>query len=106
MANFDFKYDERLDLHLPVLHKPWEELSEKEQEEVLYRWEQIRSQIPERIKALEKKIKQLETQLQTEDDYQIFCKLSERITELASRLIDLNVWFRTHEEITAKKAHQ
>ena len=106
MANYYFKYNERLDIHLPVFNKPWEELSEKEQQEVLYRWEQIRSLIPDRIKELENKIKQLEKHLQIEDDYQLFCQLSAEITELASRVIDLNLWFRTHEEITAKKLHQ
>lgn len=102
MENYRFEYDERLTIEIPILYKAWEELSYDEQKEILYRWEHVRATIPDQIKLLEQEVHELEKKLQIEDNQENFLALSKRITELASQIIDLNLWFRTHEDITAK----
>lgn len=102
VKNYTFVYDERLTIEIPYLNTAWEELSIDEQKEILFRWEHIRATIPDQIKRLEIEVHALEKRLQIEDNQEQFIALSKRITELASQIIDLNLWFRTHEDITAK----
>lgn len=106
LRRYYFEYDQRLGIDIPMFNIPWEELTKQEQQHILYHWEQVRSTIPDKIKALEREIKRRELQLQIEDDFPTFCRLSAEITDLASKIIDLNLWFRTHDEITADKVHQ
>jgi hypothetical protein len=105
LKKYDFKYNERLEINTPYMYVDWEQLTQEEQYQVIYRWEKVRSQIPDRIKYLEKMIQERELKLQIEDDFQSFCQLSKEISDLASRVIDLNLWFRTQEESTADKVH-
>jgi hypothetical protein len=105
LQKYVFQYDKRLGIELPVFYSAWEELTQEEQYTVLYRWEKVRSQIPDRIKELEKMIHERELQLQIEDHFSTFCRLSGEISDFASRIIDLNLWFRTQEEVTSGKVH-
>lgn len=106
MAKYYFKYNKRLGIEIPIFNISWEELNQDEQKQILYRWEHVRSGIPDRIKELETEIHKRELQLQIEDNFQTFCQLSEEIADMASKVIDLNLWFRTHEDITPEKVHQ
>lgn len=105
MEKYTFEYNERLGIDIPIFYTKWEHFSQDEQYQIIYRWETVRAQIPDRIKELEKMIHKRELQLQIEDDFSSFCQLSREISDLASRVIDLNLWFRTQEEATMGKAH-
>jgi hypothetical protein len=105
VRKYEFRYDERLEIEIPYMYADWEQFTQEEQYQIIYRWEKIRSQIPDRIKYLEKMIQERELKLQIEDDFQSFCQLSSEISDLASRIIDLNLWFRTQEEVTVGKVH-
>ncbi|WP_025028312.1 hypothetical protein [Caldalkalibacillus mannanilyticus] len=103
--NVEFIYNERLGIELPTFNTDWELLTPEEQHQVIFKWETIRATIPDRIAALERMIAEREGQLQVEDNFPIFCRLSAEISDYASRVIDLNLWFRTQEEATSTKVH-
>lgn len=105
MEKYRFQYNDRLKIELPTFYVEWEELSTKEQYEVIRRWEQTRAQIPDLIKEFERMVQERELQLQIEDDNPTFIQLSKEITDYASRIIDLNLWFRTDEEVASSKIH-
>jgi hypothetical protein len=105
LRKFEFRYNERLGIEVPYMYTDWEQFTQEEQYQIIYHWEKIRSEIPDRIKHLEKMIHERELKLQIEDDFRSFCQLSGEISDLASRIIDLNLWFRTQEEVTANKVH-
>lgn len=90
-----FRYDERLGIPLPRLAKEWEDYSQDEQFAVLREWEEIRGRIPDRILAFERRITELQDRLGREDSFEESCRLNGAISELASRINDLNIWFRT-----------
>lgn len=90
-----FRYDERLGLPLPRLAKDWEQYPEEEQFEILREWEEIRGRIPDRIQAFERTISELQDRMGREDCFEECCRVNHEISELASRINDLNIWFRT-----------
>ncbi|KAB7705905.1 hypothetical protein F9802_12615 [Bacillus aerolatus] len=90
-----FQLNERLGIPLPHLEKEWSLYSATEQEELLHEWETIRGRIPDRIKELEFKINDRQARLDQEDDFPLSCRLNEEISELASIINDLWLWFRT-----------
>jgi len=92
-----FVYDERLKLLLPNLDKPLDQYDVCIQEEMLFKWEQIRGTIPDRIKQLEKQIMEKQNQLEEEENFDITCKLNTEIAELASIINDLWIWYRVTE---------
>jgi hypothetical protein len=105
LRKYEFRYNERLGIEVPYIYADWEQFTQEEQYQIIYRWEKVRSEIPDHIKYLEKMIHERELKLQIEDDFQFFCQLSAEISDLASRIIDLNLWFRTQEEVTTSKGH-
>lgn len=100
-----FQYDKRLGISVPVLDKEWEKYTIEEQNEILKQWEYYRSDIPERIRELEKEIFQKLQALGNEDDFKRSCELNDEISELASTINDLNIWYRIQQE-TDTKVHQ
>ena len=80
----------------------WEQYSEEEQAEILFRWEEIRGAIPDRIKALEMEINEKQERLGNEDDFIASCRLNAEIAELASVINDLHLWFRANQEMEGK----
>lgn len=100
---FTFFRDERLQIEIPVLELHWEELTIEEQENLLHRWEQIRSTIPDRIIELERLIMQKQHQLSNEENFDQSCYLNSQIAELASIINDLWLWYRKNMLITANK---
>lgn len=103
--NYHFEKLTRLGIQVPVLHKNWEEIEKLEQEKILVTWEAIKGTIPDRIFEMEEVINFKQAQLGNEDNFEKSCLLNSEISELASRINDLWIWFRTGEEIRGEKAH-
>ncbi|WP_377888169.1 hypothetical protein [Alkalihalobacillus sp. R86527] len=99
---FTFYRDDRLQIDIPVLELFWEDLSLDKQEELLHRWEQIRSTIPDRIIELEKIIMDKQFQLSDEENFENSCYLNSQIAELASIINDLWLWYRKSLLITSR----
>lgn len=99
---FEFIHDERLGIPLPVLHEDWEALTERERSELLHDWEQIRGRIPDRIFQLERSIIEKQNRLNAEDDFPASCRLNTEISELASCINDLHLWFRANQDVSVR----
>ncbi|MCR8843404.1 hypothetical protein NQ117_06890 [Paenibacillus sp. SC116] len=102
MKRFRFDWDERLQIHTPVLLCEWEHLSAQEQYKLLMQWEIIRGRIPDRIFALERVIMVKQQALYEEDCFEASCRLNSEIAELASAINDLHIWYRTQQDADAK----
>lgn len=66
-------------------------------------WEQVRGNIPERIKEVETLINQKQYQLFEEEDFNISCIINSEIAELASVINDLWLLYRMVEWISQSK---
>ncbi|MDQ0255028.1 DNA repair exonuclease SbcCD ATPase subunit [Evansella vedderi] len=97
-----FNYNSRLGISVPELDVEWEYLSPETQAHILEKWEEIRGDIPDRIKELEVKINYLQEQLNEEDEFYQSCKINSQIAELASIINDLWIWYRTGEHVEVK----
>jgi hypothetical protein len=106
METYSFEYNERLNIELPQLHLEWSAYSELERVDIVTRWEQIRGTIPERIKQFECMINVKQEQLNKENHFPTSCAINWEIAELASRINDLHLWFRTNQEIEDQKSHR
>ncbi|MNG36924.1 hypothetical protein D3C84_1241180 [compost metagenome] len=51
------------------------------------------------MKRLEEHIKASQLKLDVEDDFATSCELNSEIAELASRINDLHIWFRTQQDV-------
>lgn len=100
-----FTYSIRLGIDLPVLAKDWASYTLEEREMIITNWEQIRGQIPNRIKAFEAIIEEKQQQLNHEPDFAVCCALNAEIAEYASRINDLHIWFRLNENVSVNKNH-
>lgn len=94
-----FIYSERLGISIPGLENDWDELSLDKQAALLEQWEMIRGVIPDRVIRLEEQIKVKQAQLFEEDDFAASCRLNGDIADLASRINDLHIWFRTQQDL-------
>ncbi|MEI7026827.1 hypothetical protein WBG83_14115 [Paenibacillus sp. y28] len=103
--NYTFQYNERLGIRLPVLHQEWELIPLDQQSRLLHEWEVVRGAIPDRIKAIEMVIVQKQNQLNVEDNFAVSCRLNYEISEMASVITDLHLWYRVDQDI-AEKSHQ
>ncbi|WP_077619073.1 hypothetical protein [Bacillus sinesaloumensis] len=104
MGDF-FHFDERLGIFLPSLEKEWDEYTEETQNHILYQWEQFRGHIPDRIAEIETIINEKQEQLGNELNFIRSCELNNEISECASVINDLWIWYRTNQGIS-KKMHQ
>ncbi|OPA81123.1 hypothetical protein BVG16_01935 [Paenibacillus selenitireducens] len=100
MTNFEL--DERLGIHVPALQQEWDQFSTQERERILYKWEEIRGTIPNRIFDLEQMINYKQDQLFDEDDFEKSCQLNAEIAELASQINDLHIWYRVNQDVRSK----
>jgi len=105
MMSYQFHFDERLGIAIPLLEKEWGKYTHEEQEQILYEWEAHRSDIPGRIKELEKMIEKKQEMLNNEENFVLSCQLNDQISRLASTINDLNLWFRIQQD-THSKIHQ
>lgn len=100
-----FVFDHRLGIQVPHIEEAWELLNTDEQEAILLEWESIRESIPDRIKELEAKILDRQQQLDREEDFRRSCMLNTEISELASIINDLNLWYRIDQDVSESKIH-
>ncbi|GAA0333102.1 hypothetical protein GCM10008967_24780 [Bacillus carboniphilus] len=98
-----FKFDKRLGIDIPHLDKNWHQYAPHIQEDIIMHWEQTKGKIPDRIKSLEVCIDEKQNQLSEEDDFMKSCLLNEEISELASIINDLWIWYRTEGAVTNAK---
>jgi hypothetical protein len=104
IMNQFFTLDKRLGISVPVpeITEEWDKLSKQIQQDILLYWEESRGSIPDRIADLETIINQKQAQLSNENDFILSCKLNSEISELASIINDLWLWFRSNQTISAK----
>lgn len=100
-----FQMDDRLGIQLPFLDKDWHEYGLTEQEGIVAEWEIIRGHIPDRIKELEVSINSRQAQLDVEENFERSCELNSEISELASIINDLWIWYRTNQNVIEEKMH-
>jgi hypothetical protein len=103
MGNYAFRWNERLEIELPVLISDWEHYSAQERMNILEKWEIIRGSIPDRVFAFERLINLKQEQLNTEEDFEMSCRLNSDIADLASRINDLHIWYRINQEIDSRR---
>ncbi len=87
------------------MSKPWTAYSVHSQNRILAEWETIRGHIPDRISELENEINIKQEALNNEEDFNRSIELNYEISELASIINDLWIWFRTTQHITDTKIH-
>ncbi|MCV9888849.1 hypothetical protein [Metabacillus halosaccharovorans] len=100
-----FTYDQRLKIKVPQLTKSWTAYNLQTQNKILTEWERIRGSIPDRIGELEAEINNKQEALNIEEDFNRSCELNHEISELASIINDLWIWFRTTQRISNAKIH-
>lgn len=106
MKTYEFIFNERLQIALPHLHLKWDQYSEEERAEILKQWEDIRGRIPDQIKEFEAIINMKQDKLNKEDNFIQSCHLNTQISEVASKINDLHLWYRLNQEISTDKSHQ
>ncbi|WLR50215.1 hypothetical protein LC040_13140 [Bacillus tianshenii] len=97
-----FIYDERLGIELPMLEEEWSAYTEQTQQTILSHWEKVRGKIPDRIADIEVIINRKQAALNIEEDFDTSCRLNSEISDLASVINDLWIWYRTNEDVTEK----
>jgi SMC interacting uncharacterized protein involved in chromosome segregation len=100
-----FTYDPKLMIRLPKLNKEWDMYSVTIQNNILAEWEKIRGGIPDRIAELEDEINRKQAALNHEENFNHSCQLNEEISNLASIINDLWIWFRMTQTISSSKIH-
>jgi hypothetical protein len=100
-----FTYDPRLKINRPLLNKEWDMYSVRIQNSILAEWEKIRGGIPDRIAELEDKINHKQDALNHEENFKRSCQLNEEISDLASIINDLWIWFRMTQNVSSEKIH-
>jgi hypothetical protein len=89
-----FVMDERIGIEIPNLSIPFEQLPRAQQEEMLVKWEGIRSGIPDQIMKFERLIENLLEKVHHEEDWDVVAAHFEIISDYASRIAELNAWRR------------
>ena len=102
MTSISFIYDNRLGISVPHLGVSWNDLSPKIQAVIVERWERIRGHIPDRIYEVEEEINRLQQALYEEEDFEQSCIINSQISELASIINELWIWYRTVEDVNNK----
>ncbi len=101
-----FQYNERLGISIPILANEWSYYPLTERQTILHEWETIRGKIPDRIHELEAIINEKQSALDNEENFFISCQLNKEISELASIINDLWLWFRTTPDLHIKENQQ
>ncbi len=97
-----FTHNARLGIHIPAFAQEWDEYPKNTQQLILFQWEKIRGRIPDRIAELEELINHKQAQLNDEGNFIKSCELNSEISELASIINDLWLWYRTQQDISEK----
>ncbi|GGC93788.1 hypothetical protein GCM10007216_25670 [Thalassobacillus devorans] len=101
-----FTYDSRLGISVPELPRSFSSYSIEQQAIILAEWENHRGAIPDRVKELEREIDQCLYKLNREEDFEASCRLNNQISEFASTINDLWIWYRTNPHITSSKNNE
>lgn len=96
-----FRWDDRLSIHIPCLDREWDQYGYDEQSAIIAGWERTRGSIPDRIKQFEHRIKELLARLGEEDSFERSCRINDEISDYASRINDLQIWYRMDQDIDA-----
>lgn len=96
-----FRLNERLGIELPDFPISFEHMEPSIQAHVVAQWERIRARIPDQIMRFESDINQLLQQIDIEEDWDTIVRHFHTISDLASRISDLNHWRRIDPHITA-----
>lgn len=105
MEHVSFEFDNRLGIAVPQFVKPWEKLPYNQQIKVMLHWEKERGKIPDRISELEKEINVLQDLLYEESHFDTSCELNSNISNLASTINDLWLWYRAGENVEVRAHH-
>lgn len=103
--HYRFRYDERLGIRLPELDLEWDEYPESVRAEILLEWEIIRGSIPDRVKYFEEHIRVKQEKLNSEENFVESCRINSEISELASCINDLQIWYRMNQNIESSRVH-
>jgi hypothetical protein len=98
--NHNFEFNERLGIPLPALEKDWEAYTLDEQSQILAMWEQIRAQIPDRIRFFERKFMETFESLNSVTNGDELAQLSTKLAEISSIINELNVWYREEPNVS------
>ncbi len=98
----NFIFDDRLGIELPNLTMSWDDYTVKDQQEILVKWETIRGRIPDRIAELEDMINSKQNELGEENNFPRSCKLNSEISDLASIINDLWLYYRMNQNVSEK----
>ncbi len=93
-----FTYEDRLGIEVPYLEKEWQDYSLKERTSILEKWELMRGRIPAQIAHFESEIDSLQNDLHREEDWDRSLSIMQKVSDLASRINDLNILFRTQPD--------
>jgi gas vesicle protein len=102
---YRFQFDDRLGISIPEFRQSWQSYDKVTQEKILLQWEEIRGSIPEHIRRIEEKINHKQALLNNEANFKQACDINTKISELASEINDLWLWFRTNDVISEKNHH-
>ncbi|MFD3258023.1 hypothetical protein ACE3MQ_05355 [Paenibacillus lentus] len=100
-----FVYDERLDIHVPSLDRPFEAYHIEERLAMIESWESIRGRIPTKVMVLERLIERKLSEMGNENDFEKSCQINGEIAELASQIHDLQIWYRISQDEPTAKSH-
>ena len=96
---YRFIFNSRLGIHVPEFDQEWESYSVKDQSDIIQRWDQERAKIPDQIRKLEHEIIRKQDAM-FEMSFEEYLIVHRQIVDLASRINDLNIWYRTEGHIT------
>lgn len=100
LDNFKFVHDKRLGISIPHFDKDWDEYTVEEQHKIIDQWEKERAKIPDRVKELEQEIISKQDSM-FDMSFEDYIEVHKEIVDLSSAINDLNIWFRTHGEISS-----
>lgn len=95
-----FRQDERLSIPLPAFPQPFEEMAPTDQETVIATWESIRARIPDRIQELEQTIRGHLDCISETEDWEHIISCFDEISDMASRIAELNTWSRIDPQLS------
>ncbi len=97
--SFQFVFDKRLGISVPHFDKDWEDYTFEEQHKIIDLWEKERAKIPDRVKEIEQEILDKQ-EMMFKMSFEDYVELHKEIVDMSSAINDLNIWFRTHGEIS------
>ncbi|MBE3555350.1 MAG: hypothetical protein IMW85_10285 [Thermicanus sp.] len=93
MNHFTIQYDQELGIEIPHLHVPFDQLDQREREELYVKMEEISGKIPERIRQLEHEYKEMYDRVSRENSDQTFFDGMERLNQISRLISELNILY-------------